>query len=151
MKKNRIQIKLKILFFILFFTQMFSCKSYSQDFIPYVLDGEFVMEDGAAEYSICGAEFFLLNKSNSEIKKINIIFYLFDKDGEPASGCKNKISLDIEQVVGSGEESSFCISLDKYMNSIPEEKLLLDYLYLAKIEYEDGNVWEDPFGLVAFK
>ena len=37
------------------------------------------------------------------------------------------------------------------MNSVPEDYLIIDYLYLSKIEYEDGTVWEDPYGLIAFK
>lgn len=129
----------------------FSCKIYSLDSVPYVMNGEFVMEDGASEYSICGIDFFLLNKSEKEIRKINIVFFLFDQDGEPAYECQNKISLDIEQYVDIGASASFCVSLDRFMNSVPSEPLLVDYLYLAKIEYEDGSEWEDPYGLVAFK
>ena len=126
------------------------CKGYSLDSVPYLISGKFVMEDNSSDYSICGAEIYLLNKSQKEVKAVNIIFYLFDKDGEPACECRNKISVEMEKELSAGEDSSFCISLDTYMNSIPEDLLQIDYLYIARIEYEDGSLWEDPFGLVAF-
>ena len=82
MKKNY-KILMTILFFILT-----GCKTYSIDSVPYVMSGDFVMEENSADYSICGVDFLLLNKSEKEIKKINIVFFLFDKDGEPAFECQ---------------------------------------------------------------
>ena len=35
--------------------------------------------------------------------------------------------------------------------AVTQDPLLVDYLYVSKIEYEDGSRWEDPYGLVAFK
>lgn len=145
MKKNY-KILITILFFILT-----GCKTYSIDSVPYVVSGDFVMEENSADYSICGVDFLLLNKSEKEIKKINIVFFLFDKDGEPAFECRNKISAEIEICISGGETGLFCMSLDSFMNSIPEYLLQVDYLYLSKIEYEDGSIWEDPYGLIAFK
>lgn len=142
--------KLIRLFLITFAFFVCSCKGYTLDSIPYVINGDFVMEDSSPDYSICGVDFFLFNKSEKEIRKINIIFYLFDKDGEPAYECRNKISVEIEIDIPAGESTSFCMSLDKFMNAIPSDYLLVDYLYLAKIEYEDGSEWEDPYGLIAF-
>ncbi len=130
---------------------LISCKAYSQDTVPYVISGEFVMNEDSEDYSICGVDFYLLNKSEKEIKTINIIFFLFDQDGEPASECRNKISVEVEKCLIGGESCSFCLSLDSFMNTVPASPLLIDYLYLGKIEYLDGSLWEDPFGLVAFK
>lgn len=127
------------------------CKAYSQESVPYVISGDFVMEDGSQDYSICGVDFFLLNKSEKEINRLNIVFYLFDKDGEPALECRSKISVEMEKCISGGDECSFCLSLDKYMNCVPSELLMVDYLYIARIEYEDGSVWEDLYGLAAFR
>lgn len=128
-----------------------ACKTYSFEAVPYVMTGDFVMEDNSSDYEICGVDLFLLNKSEKEITKLNIVFFLFDHDGEPAFECQNKISVELERSVSAGDTSSFCISLDQFLNSVPEENLLVDYLYLAKIDYADGSVWEDPYGLVAFR
>ena len=128
-----------------------NCKTYSFESVPYVMTGDFVMEDNSSDYKICGLDLFMLNKSEKEIAKMNIVFFLFDQDGEPAFECQNKISVEVDKCVSSGDTCTFCISLDRFMNAVPEEKLLVDYLYLSKIEYEDGSLWEDPYGLVAFR
>ena len=143
--------KFKHVFLLCVVFVLVSCTSYSRDIVPYVMSGEFVMEEGASDYSICGVKFYLFNKSERDIKRINLVFYLFDKDGEPASECSNKISVVIEKEFFAGEGDSFCMSLDTFITSVPEDFLIIDYLYLAKIEYEDGSIWEDPYGLIAFK
>ncbi len=130
---------------------LISCSCYGPDSVPYVMTGEFVMEEGAADYSICGVDLYLFNKSDKAIKRIYLVFFLFDKDGEPATECSNKIYAVIEKEVFAGETETFCMSLDSFMNSVPEDYLIIDYLYLSIIEYEDGTVWEDPYGLIAFK
>ena len=130
---------------------LINCKTYSLDSVPYVITGDFVMEENSSDYSICGIDFFLMNKTEKEIRSFNVVLYLFDQDGEPAYECNSKISADIEKSISSGDSASFCMSLDKFMNSIPSDSLIVDYLYLAKIEYQDGSIWEDPYGMVAFK
>lgn len=150
MRKNKNWIRFFSFVFAFF---AMGCKGYTKDsfnVIPYVADAHFVMEEGAADYSICGVNLFVFNKSEKNISAINIVFYLFDKDGEPASECRSKLSFEVEKMIPAGEEISVCISLDKYMNTIPSEELFVDYLFLAKIVYEDGSVWEDPLGLAAF-
>ena len=144
---------ISVMVFILF-PFFISCKSDSfglYDSVPYVLSGDFVMEENSTDYSICGVDFSLLNKSEKEIKRVSIVFYLFDQDGEPAYECQNKVSVQIDKSISSGEVSCFCMSLDRFMNSIPENNLTVDYLFLSRIEYEDGSHWEDPYGLVAFR
>ncbi len=137
------------LFGLLFF--LTSCKGFCLDSIPYVISGDFVMEENSLDYEICGVDFFLINQSDKDIRKINVVFFLFDQDGEPAYECRNKISVVTELDIDAGESCNFIMSLDNFMNVIPSDPLLVDYLYLAEIEYEDGSVWQDPLGLIAFK
>ena len=59
------------IFFISFLLFLINCKGYSEDIIPYVMTGDFVMDDSSENYSICGVDFYLLNKSDKEIKNIN--------------------------------------------------------------------------------
>lgn len=137
-----------IILFLSFF--IISCKAYSKEIVPYIIDAKFSMEENSEDYSICGVNIFLLNKSEKNIKKINLVFFLFDKDGEPAEGCQNKLEFVVEKNLPASQSCSFCISLDKYLNTIPSEMLFVDYLFLSRIEYEDESVWEDPLGLIAF-
>lgn len=140
-----------LFFFLSVFTGCQSDSFEPFESVPYVLSGNFVMEENSSDYSICGVDFSLLNKSEKRIKRVSIVFYLFDQDGEPALECQNKVSVQIDKVIEAGEVSSFCMSLDQFMNSIPANNLTVDYLFLSRIEYEDGSLWEDPYGLVAFR
>ena len=40
-------------------------------------------------------------------------------------------------------------SLDDYISEMPDEAYQIDFLYVSKIEYDDGGVWEDPYGVHA--
>ena len=109
------------------------------------------MEADSENYSVCGLNFQFYNQSVKQVKEISVAFFLFDKDGEPARECSNRINLEIESRIEAGDSLKKCISLDRFMNQFPEEALYVDYLYVSRIEYEDGSFWEDPFGLTAFK
>ena len=145
MKKNYLIV---FLFLLVLFS---GCKNFSIESVPYLISGEFVMESGSENYSVCGFDFQFYNQSVKNIKEISVVFFLFDKDGEPAHECSNRIAFDIEAKIEAGVPFKKCLSLDRFMNQFPEELLYVDYLYVSRIEYEDGSLWEDPFGLTAFK
>ena len=63
MKKSR-------LFMVFVFLIFAGCKTWSFDSVPYVISGDFVMEENALDYSICGIDIYLVNKSEKEIKNI---------------------------------------------------------------------------------
>ncbi len=146
MKKN-----IFILFLFSFVLIFFGCKNFSIESLPYLVAGEFVMEEDSENYSVCGLDFQFYNQSVKEVKEISVVFFLFDKDGEPAYECSNRITIEIETRIEAGDSFKKCLSLDRFMNQFPEEKLYVDYLYVSRIEYDDGSLWEDPFGLTAFK
>ena len=143
-------VVMRIFLLVIIFSAV-SCKSNAQEFAPYIASGEFEMNDNSSDYSICGVNVFILNKRDTNIKQLTLVFYLFDNDGEPATECWSKLEFEIEKEIAGSQSASFCVSLDKYMNVVPSEKLFVDYLYLSKIEYDDGSVWEDPAGLIAFR
>ena len=92
---------------------------------PYLVSGKFVMEEDSSDYD-------------------------FDSDGEPAQECWNQLSFDIEKIIDAEDSFEICLSLDSYMASVPQSQLRIDYLFVSKICYDDGSVWEDPYGLAAF-
>lgn len=145
------KISFVYLFVLMFVLLVSGCKSNSFEPVPYVVAGEFVMDENSEEYSICGVNALVLNKSEKNICSMNMVFFLFDRDGEPAGECQSMLSFEIEKSILGNQKAAFCVGLDKYMNSVPEEVLQVDYIYLSKIVYEDGSVWEDPYGLAAFR
>ena len=82
--------------------------------------------------------------------EFEVVFYLFDSDGEPAQECWNQLSFAIEKIIDAEDSFEICLSLDSYMASVPQSQLRIDYLFVSKICYDDGSVWEDPYGLAAF-
>ena len=117
---------------------------------PYLVSGKFVMEEDSSDYEICGAELKFYNRSEKKVTEFEIFFYLFDSDGEPAQECWNQLSFDIEKLIDENDSFEICLSLDSYMASVPQSLLRIDYLFVSKICYDDGSVWEDPYGLAAF-
>ena len=117
---------------------------------PYLVSGKFVMEEDSSDYEICGAKLKFYNRSEKKVTEFEVVFYLFDSDGEPAQECWNQLSFDIEKIIDAEDSFEICLSLDSYMASVPQSLLRIDYLFISKICYDDGSVWEDPYGLAAF-
>ena len=130
---------------------LIGCSITPVETVPYLISGDFEMETDSEDYSVCGIDLLLLNQSAKDINEFSIVFYLFDKDGEPAKECSNRISFDIEKTIDAGDSFKQCLSLDKYMYMLPEDLLFVDYLYVSRIVYSDGSVWEDPYGLFVFR
>lgn len=145
------KLVLYILLGCFFISVLSSCSITPLESVPYLISGDFVMEADSDDYSVCGIDLMFLNQSEKMVQEISVVFFLFDMDGEPARECSNRIAFDIEKTIDAGDSLRSCLSLDKYMYILPEEYLQVDYLYVSRIVYDDGSVWEDPYGLVAFK
>ncbi|MBP5519674.1 MAG: hypothetical protein J6X84_03740 [Treponema sp.] len=145
MKKNNFR---KVIVFFMAFLICFTAFSFEN--IPYQLNAQFVIDENSTDYQNCGVNIDFCNSSEKSVKNFEVVFYLFDRDGEPAVEYWDEISFIIENEVGLGELFSTCLSLDSYINEVPEYLLMVDYLFIRKIEYVDGSVWEDPYGLLAF-
>ena len=136
-----------ICFFIL---TLFGCSAFSIEKPPYSVSADFVMEEDSPVYKICGVDLSFYNFSKEMVKEFEVSFFLFDSDGEPAFECPSRLSFSIEKEIDADESFSISLSLDSYMIFIPQSLLEIDYLYVSKIIYADGSVWEDPFGFSAF-
>ena len=134
----------------LFLVIFSGCSIFSIERKPYTLAADFVMDEGSPVYKICGANLFFYNNSEKAVKEMEVVFYLFDSEGEPASECPGRVTFVIEKDVGPDEEAQLCLSLDSFMTLIPKSLLEIDYLYVSKILYADGSIWQDPFGFTAF-
>ena len=146
MRRNK-KLKLLSLAFLIF---MSGCSVYSDESLPYTISADFVMEEESDDYQICGAQVTFYNWSEKEVNEFEVNFYLFDSDGEPARECWNMVTFDIVKTLAAGETCKLCLSLDTYMTSVPQALLTIDYLFVSKIIYSDGSVWEDPYGMAAF-
>lgn len=149
MKKHFSYVSLKLLFFV-FCLNFSSCSLFAGESCPYLVNGEVRITTDADEFELAGFDLYFLNKSEKRIESFTIVFYLFDEDGEPVSNGRCNFVLSIKKTVDAGDSMETCISLDSYLQEIPEYSYEVDYLYVSKINYEDGSVWDDPLGLYAF-
>lgn len=51
--------------------------------------------------------------------------------------------------IRKNETRQLCVSLDQYITVKALEGYYIDQFYISRIEFEDGTVWEDNFGLYA--
>ena len=141
--KLNLKVNLKGLAVLLCFG-FISCSLFSKEAAPYAVSGDFVMDENSDDYNLCGVNLNVFNKAEKNIKEFTVVFFLFDKDGEPASECRSMLSFSVEKKVEAGKSFVCCISLDQYMSTVPEEPLMIDYLYVSSITFEDDTTWAEP-------
>ena len=145
MKNNFIKGLCCFLFF-----SLSGCAAFSIERNPYSVTADFVMDEDSPAYKICGVDLEFYNFSTDTVKEFELAFFLFDSDGEPAYECPGRVSFSIEKEIEPDEKFNICLSLDSYMIFVPQSLLEIDHLYVSRILYADGSVWEDPFGFSAF-
>jgi len=142
-------MKSKLLIFCLIVSVFSSCTMFGKTNVPYLIDGNMRIDE-STEYTFGGLELKLLNKSEKSITSFTLVFFMFDSDGNiPAYG-RSSLVLTINAEIAGGESFEHLLSLDKYLVEVPEEPYQIDYMYLSKIVYENGEIWTDPFGTLAF-
>lgn len=141
---------LKIFSFVIINLFLISCNLFAKENVPYVVNGEFSIDNANCDFEIGGVNLYFFNKKEKPIKNFTVVFFLFDEDGEPVNVNKNSLVFNVEQYVGANESIDFCLDLDDYIFFEPNDSWFIDYLYVSEIVYEDGYVWLDPFGLNVF-
>lgn len=141
----------KVIFSIFLLLFSFNFFGYSKNYLkkecPYSIYGEpFFYKNGINT----GFEFFIENNGENPIEKFSIVFSMFDEDGEPVFD-SGWISIDVEKTILQGETYSYMIDIEDFINADDVQTLITDYLYLSKIVFANGEVWEDPFGLYAIE
>lgn len=110
--------------------------------VPYQLEGH--IETKESDFPKLNYTFS--NHSPETVKSFNLIFFIFDEDGNPPDTGRNTFTLSICQEILPEETIEDFVSLADYMYIFEENKFFIDYLYASHIEYKNGSVWTDPFG-----
>jgi len=137
-------------FLLLLIINLCSCSLFAKDICPYIANGKVRIYSETDEFEAAGFDLYFFNKSDKNVKKITVVFFLFDEDGEPISNGRCSFVVSVSKIIEARQSLETCISLDPYLSEIPEYPYEVDYLYISKVEYEDGSVWDDPLGLCAF-
>ncbi len=116
---------------------------------PYAVSGEMRLGSSVG-YTTAGFDFLFCNRAEKNVTGFTVVFALFDSDGDPPFFGADYMTQTFRCILSPQENAEFAVSLDSYLDDVPDEPYLTDYLYAARIEYEDGSVWEDPFGRAVF-
>jgi hypothetical protein len=134
-------LKKKTVFLFIYFLIFVSGSSLqARDICPYCINGYVSLVPESGEFKYAGMYITFYNRTDKNINLITFTFFLYDKDGNPPFFENNCITVDYVQEVRARDTLDFCIGLDEYVASVPDEPYQIDYLYAAKIEYEDGTV-----------
>lgn len=116
---------------------------YDEDFtVPYRISGE--LDYSGIDINL---RYWFFNNTNKNIRTFTIVFYIFDEDGNPPINSRNNVILEENKFVEYYSNLSKKINLNDYFDMDSDKEYSLDYLYVSKIEFADGTVWSDPFGM----
>jgi hypothetical protein len=144
---RKIKSKNYAMCFILGFT-LLSCVSESEP-PPFVIGKPVcIIAAKPGYYAFGGIEFEFLNISDKKISGMNISFMVYDADTRrnPFIG-SNLIKLRFGGDIAPHESKKLIISLDNYMYAAPVKPYIIDFFYIAEINYADGSRWEDTAGV----
>ncbi|MGI5107371.1 hypothetical protein H0R94_10155 [Treponema socranskii] len=116
---------------------------------PYRIKGEVSVGADAAFYEYAGIALAFYNASGRAVRKFFAVVFLSGSDEESPFTEGNCIVLEYDENIAPYAVVNAEFSLDDYISEMPDEAYCIDFLYVSKIEYDDGSVWEDPFGLYA--
>jgi hypothetical protein len=141
-------LKIKPFIFIIAFL-LPSCTAIIPGSPPFVITAPVCeLADNSYEFTHAGILFNFENKSNKDIDSITASFMLFDARTQANPFMWSNL-FEIKKLIfiPSGENTRVILSLDKFIYITPTEPYLIDFFYISKIEYTDGSIWEDKYGV----
>jgi len=139
--------KVKSLFFLVVVVSLTACADIGS--VPYaVTKAECRLGEIENLQRFAGIYFTFYNNTDKSVRSFTVSCLVFDSTGEgsPFIG-SNVISSQSSGIIAPNSGQEINISLDKYINQVPIEPYIIDFFYIKKIEYMDGSVWTDPYGL----
>ena len=136
-------------FIVILFLFIGNYASYSQIKSPYYVQGEVSIFSDAGDFKYAGINITFYNNAERNIRKITFVLFLSGIDDSSTFSGDNRIISEYSKSIDSRSTAEFCISLDDYIAAIPDTPYQIDCLYADRIEYDDGSIWEDPYGIYA--
>lgn len=131
--------------FLLF--SVIPCFAEKKSAVPYcfeefkVVSGEKLnLEDSFA------AIFALENTGIKKIQKFSLVFTVTDFEGKNPFTGGNSLVVECAASILPGEIFRMYMPLDEYLSDSETSDLILEEVFLKRIEYDDGSLWEDKFG-----
>lgn len=116
---------------------------------PYRIKGEVSDSADTAYYEYGCVALTFYNKSKRAVRKFFVVVFISGNDEMAVSSNENRILFECDKNVAARTAVRAEFSLDDYVFEAVDETYQIDFLYVSRIEYEDGGVWEDPHGIYA--
>ena len=142
--------KIKIrLFIILVVLSLPSCADLISESPPFIITTPVCeLAGSSSEFTHAGITFYFQNKSDKNIDNITVSFMLFDAKTQANPFMEsNMFEIKKYAFISPGENTKITLSLDKFIYISPTEPYLIDFFYILRIEYDDGSLWEDKYGV----
>lgn len=132
---------------VLFCLLMASCSNSVWHEVPYYIsDKKIVMQEDEDICRYAEAVFEFYNNTDKEIESVEIVFFFFDDQNRP--GMFNyKIKTQVPCPVEARHAKAIKVSLDPYIGPDVKDQYKLGLSYLSRINYSDGSVWNDQWGV----
>ena len=99
-------------------------------------------------FSYAGITFEFMNTTETAVKNITVSFSLFDaKTGRNPFMGSNIFEITTACEIQPDEIRKIILSLDSYIHIKPSEPFLIDNFCVREIQYSNGNVWQDRYGI----
>ena len=116
---------------------------------PYRIKGEVSAGSDTAFYEYGCVALTFYNASKRTVRKFSVVVFLSGNDEMISFSNENPIVLECDENVAPRTAVRREFGLDDYISEMQDEACQIDFLYVSKIEYDDGGVWEDPYGVYA--
>jgi hypothetical protein len=106
------------------------------------------LTDDFPNFTHAGISFFFLNQSDKDISNVTASFMLFDARTKtnPFVGT-NLFEIQKYVSISPDENKQIVLSLDRVIYVAPIEPYLINNFYISGIEYADGSIWKDKYGV----
>lgn len=118
---------------------------------PYRIKGEVSVGTDTAFYEYTGIVLTFYNTSRRTVRKFFVVVFLSGSDEMISFSNENRIVFECDENVAPRTAVRTEFGLDDYISEMQDETYHIDFLYVSKIEYDDGGVWEDPYGVHAVR
>ena len=94
-------------------------------------------------------EFVFRNMDCRNICRVVFVFSVYNEDGEPCCSSDGYVTAEYAGRIGAYEERRIALCFDDSGGSCTDCLPETDFIFARLIEYEDGGIWKDWYGLYA--
>lgn len=126
------------------------CENPCENILPYYITDKYISVGQEKDlFEFAGAYIEIFNNTDLEVEQVTVNFMLYDENGKSAGIYGNQVSSSVDCGIIPHKRKTVVVSLDNLLGPNLEKSYQLDFVYISRIVYTDGTVWQNPLGLFA--